>query len=424
MRILIAEDDSALASFVKKGLSAEHYAVDVSNDGEQARSMAGEFEYDLVVLDLNLPHLDGVTILRYLRTRKPSMPILVLTGRTRVEDRVQCLDLGADDYLAKPFSFSELSARIRALLRRAHLPAESVLTVEDLKLDRVERRVERAGRRIDLTGKEFALLEYLMRNAGRRITRAMIIEHVWNLSFDTCTNVVDVYVNYLASCKLSPVGATALLQLDLAVAFPLIDVLLGGQGSSSLPGRQLTEIEEQILETVMRIICRELQSAWQVLALEFEFEARQQAEQVQRLMPSDEKTLSLAFDITVSESRGTLNLVFPAVVSNALLRKLAAGWVRAKIRARPDSEQRLRQHLLACPFPVELGMNIPGVPLPVLTHLAPGALLTLKHPSHQPAALRVSGCEMFVATVARRGRLRAAQVLEQCHPEPGEKYTL
>jgi two-component system copper resistance phosphate regulon response regulator CusR len=196
MRILIAEDDSALASFVKKGLDAEHYAVDVSNDGDQARAMAGEFDYDLVVLDLNLPHLDGVAVLRYLRTRKPSMPILVLTGRTRVEDRVQCLDLGADDYLGKPFSFSELSARIRALLRRCHMPAESVLTVEDLKLDRVERRVERAGRRIDLTGKEFALLEYLMRNAGRRITRAMIIEHVWNLSFDTCTNVVDVYVNY------------------------------------------------------------------------------------------------------------------------------------------------------------------------------------------------------------------------------------
>jgi len=197
MRILIAEDDASLASFVKKGLDAEHYAVDVSNDGEQARAMAGEFDYDLVVLDLNLPRLDGVAILRYLRTKKPTMPILVLTGRTRVEDRVQCLDLGADDYLGKPFSFSELSARIRALLRRCHMPAESVLTVEDLKLDRVERRVERAGRRIELTGKEFALLEYFMRNAGRRITRAMIIEHVWNLSFDTCTNVVDVYVNYL-----------------------------------------------------------------------------------------------------------------------------------------------------------------------------------------------------------------------------------
>ena len=197
MRILVAEDDTALASFVKKGLESEHYAVDVSADGEQARAMAGELDFDLVVLDLNLPRLDGVAILRFLRTRKPSMPILVLTGRTRVEDRVQCLDLGADDYLGKPFSFTELSARIRALMRRSHLPAESVLAVDDLKLDRVERRVERAGRRIELTSKEFCLLEYLMRNAGRRITRAMIIEHVWNLSFDTCTNVVDVYVNYL-----------------------------------------------------------------------------------------------------------------------------------------------------------------------------------------------------------------------------------
>src|SRR5262249_17771814 len=197
MRILLAEDDSALASFVRKGLEAEHYAVDVSVDGEQARALASELEFDLIVLDLTLPHLDGVSILRFVRTRKPSVPILVLTGRNRVEDRVQCLDLGADDYLVKPFSFSELSARIRALMRRSHVPAESVLTVGDLKLDRVERRVERGGKRIELTSKEFALLEYLMRNAGRRITRAMIIEHVWNLSFDTCTNVVDVYVNYL-----------------------------------------------------------------------------------------------------------------------------------------------------------------------------------------------------------------------------------
>src|SRR6202035_2072358 len=197
MRILVAEDDTALASFLRKGLESEHYAVDVSADGEQARAMAGELDFDLVVLDLSLPRLDGVAILRFLRTRKPSMPILVLTGHNRVEDRVQCLDLGADDCLCKPFSFAELSARIRALMRRSHLPTESVLAVDDLKLDRVERRVERAGRRIDLTVKEFCLLEYLMRNAGRRMTRAMIIEHVWNLSFDTCTNVVDVYVNYL-----------------------------------------------------------------------------------------------------------------------------------------------------------------------------------------------------------------------------------
>jgi two-component system, OmpR family, copper resistance phosphate regulon response regulator CusR len=197
MRILIAEDDEALAKFVRQGLEGEHYSVDVFADGEQARSAATEHEYDLVILDLNLPKLDGVSVLRHLRLKKPSLPVLVLTQRTRVEDKVECLDTGADDYLAKPFSFSELSARIRALVRRSHLPSEAVLTVADLKLDRVEHMVERAGRRIDLTTKEFSLLEYLMRNAGRRVTRSMIIEHVWNLSFDTTTNVVDVYINYL-----------------------------------------------------------------------------------------------------------------------------------------------------------------------------------------------------------------------------------
>jgi len=197
MRILIAEDDTALAGFVRKGLEAEHYAVDVSADGKQARALASELDYDLIVLDLNLPRLDGVAILKHVRGKKPNVPILVLTARGKVEDRVQCLDIGADDYLVKPFSFSELSARIRALLRRSRLPSESVLTVEDLKLDQVERRVTRGSRAVDLTSKEFALLEYLMRNAGRRVTRAMIIEHVWNLSFDSSTNLVDVYINYL-----------------------------------------------------------------------------------------------------------------------------------------------------------------------------------------------------------------------------------
>jgi two-component system, OmpR family, copper resistance phosphate regulon response regulator CusR len=197
MRILIAEDDEALAKFLRQGLEGEHYAVDVVLDGEQARIAAVDCDYDVIVLDLNLPKLDGVNVLRHLRLKKPSLPVLILTQRTRVEDRVQCLDTGADDYLAKPFSFGELSARLRALIRRSHLPSESMLTVWDLKLNRVEHLVERTGRRIELTTKEFALLEYLMRNAGRRITRSMIIEHVWNLTFDTTTNVVDVYINYL-----------------------------------------------------------------------------------------------------------------------------------------------------------------------------------------------------------------------------------
>lgn len=197
MKILIVEDDAALSNFIRKGFEAEHHAVDVANDGSEGRSMAMEFDYDLVVLDLNLPRVDGITLLKDLRQRKANLPVLILTARNRVEDRVQCLDFGADDYLVKPFSYLELSARARALSRRSHLPSESVLTVRDLCLDRVERKVERAGRHIELTTKEFALFEYLMRNAGRRLTRAMIIEHVWNLTFDSTTNVVDVYINYL-----------------------------------------------------------------------------------------------------------------------------------------------------------------------------------------------------------------------------------
>jgi DNA-binding response OmpR family regulator len=197
MRILIIEDDKAVASFVKKGLESEQYAVDVTWDGEDAQSLVGEASFDLVILDLLLPKIDGWEVLKHIRTQKPSLPVLVLSGRARVEDRVKGLDLGADDYLTKPFSFSELSARVRALLRRSSNTIGIVLRVEDLELDRAERVVRRAGRRIDLTPREFALLEYLMRNAGRSVTRAMIIEHVWNFSFDTMTNVVDVYINYL-----------------------------------------------------------------------------------------------------------------------------------------------------------------------------------------------------------------------------------
>lgn len=197
MRILVIEDDAALASYIRKGLESEHYAVDVALDGEQGCLMATDLDYDLVVLDLNLPKLDGIAVLRHLRPDKPQVPVLVLTARPRVEDRIQALDSGADDCVNKPFSYSELSARVRALMRRGRPTVESVLQVGDLKLDRVERKVTRNGRRIELTAKEFALLEYLMRNAGRRITRSMIVEHVWNITFDTSTNVVDVYINYL-----------------------------------------------------------------------------------------------------------------------------------------------------------------------------------------------------------------------------------
>jgi DNA-binding response OmpR family regulator len=197
MRILLAEDDKPVASFVKQGLESDQYAVDVACDGEQAQALVDGADFDLVILDLVLPKLDGFEVLNHIRSQKPSLPVMILSGRTGVEDRVKGLDLGASDFLAKPFSISELSARVRALLRRRPERVETVLRVEDLELDSAARVARRAGRRIDLTPREFALLEYLMRNARRCVTRAMIIEHAWDFSFHPMTNVVEVYINYL-----------------------------------------------------------------------------------------------------------------------------------------------------------------------------------------------------------------------------------
>jgi len=197
MRILVVEDDRPVANFIKKGLESEQYALDLAWDGEEGLALVEEADFDMVILDLALPKIDGLDVLKQIRARKPSLPVLILSGRARVEDRVKGLDFGADDYLTKPFSFSELSARVRALLRRSPNSTGIVLRVEDLELDRAERVVRRAGLRIDLTPREFALLECLMRHAGRCVTRAAIIEHVWNFSFDSMTNVVDVYINYL-----------------------------------------------------------------------------------------------------------------------------------------------------------------------------------------------------------------------------------
>lgn len=197
MRILVAESDIALGLFLEREFRSEKYTVDLAGDAHEAKTLARERQYDAAVLGLNLPQPESIETLKCIRAAQEHVPIIVLAGRGNAEERVQVLDLGADDLVFKPFAFSELSARVRAMLRRgAHSP-QTVLRVEDLELSRIEHSVKRAGRKIKLTPKEFALLEYLMRNSGQRVTRMEIIQHVWNLSFDTMTNVVDVYINYL-----------------------------------------------------------------------------------------------------------------------------------------------------------------------------------------------------------------------------------
>lgn len=197
MRILIAEDDAPLASFIAKAFVAEGHECQIAGTGEEALARLKADPFDLLILDLNLPVVSGTEVLGRIRTRNAELPILILTATDHVTERVACLDAGADDYLSKPFSFSELSARARALFRRQARPLQTLLRAGDLELDCVLRTVHRGGRNIDLTPREFSLLEYFMRNAGRRITRNMIIEQVWKLAPGTTTNVVDVYVNYL-----------------------------------------------------------------------------------------------------------------------------------------------------------------------------------------------------------------------------------
>ena len=197
MRILVVEDEPKVASFIRRALEEESYAVDVCADGQKGLDWAQSIDYDLVILDLMLPGIPGLELLKELRKSGVKTPVVILTARSEVDQRVKGLDAGADDYLTKPFAIEELLARTRALLRRAGGVPTGILQVDDLVLNPVTREVTRGGQRIDLTTKEYALLEYLMRNAGRVLTRPMITEHVWDLDFDTFTNVIDVYISYL-----------------------------------------------------------------------------------------------------------------------------------------------------------------------------------------------------------------------------------
>jgi DNA-binding response OmpR family regulator len=219
LRILVIEDEPKVARSLVKGLEAEHFTVDLASDGEEGLRIATQINYDGIILDWNLPRLDGLTLLRKLRQTGSNSRVLILSGRREVSDRVYGLEAGADDYLIKPFSFQELLARLHTLLRRSKEMRDK-LVVEDLELDRNTRTVTRAGKPINLTQREYALLEYLMRNAGRVVTRTMVVEHVWNLGFEGVTNVVDVYISYLRA-KIDQGFGKPLIHTKRGVGFTL-----------------------------------------------------------------------------------------------------------------------------------------------------------------------------------------------------------
>jgi two-component system OmpR family response regulator len=198
MRVLLIEDDRGISSFVVKGLREAGFAVDLASDGEDGLHLALTESYDVIIVDLMLPKIDGLTVITKLREQKPNVPVMILSAMRSVDDRVKGLQTGSDDYLTKPFAFSELLARVQALIRRATgVPSATVLKTADLVMDLLSREVSRAGQKVDLQPKEFALLEYLMRNVDRVVSKTMIMEHVWDLNFDPQTNVVEARISKL-----------------------------------------------------------------------------------------------------------------------------------------------------------------------------------------------------------------------------------
>jgi two-component system copper resistance phosphate regulon response regulator CusR len=219
MRLLVVEDERKIADFVGRGLESAGYAVDLAASGGNAMELLHATEYDLVILDMMLPDMDGLDVLGKLRDRRTSPPVLILSARGGVDDRVKGLEVGADDYLTKPFAFVELLARVRALLRRGQ-PTPERLQVGDLTLDCIRRRVSRGGDAIELAPKEFAILEYLMRNRGRPLSRTMIVEHVWDMDYDGLTNIVDVYIRHLRA-KIDEKYPSKLIQTVRGIGYML-----------------------------------------------------------------------------------------------------------------------------------------------------------------------------------------------------------
>jgi DNA-binding response OmpR family regulator len=222
MRILVVEDERKVAEMVARGLKAERYAVDVASAGDVGWTMVNTYQYDLILLDLMLPGLGGLELLKRIRQRDAAVPVLMLTARDATASKVENFEAGADDYLTKPFAFAELLVRIKALLRRGPVAQSSVARVGDLELDRLTQQVRRAGQRIELTPREYSLLEYLATQPGRAFSRTMIVEHVWDQSFEGLTNIVDVYVRHLRS-KVDDPFPTKLIKTVRGVGYGLVE---------------------------------------------------------------------------------------------------------------------------------------------------------------------------------------------------------
>lgn len=224
MRVLVIEDEKKVADVIARGLRAENLAVDVALDGTSGWEVARSLSYDMLILDLMLPGLNGTEILQRVRKVNPCVPVLILTARDATAEKVQHFEAGADDYLTKPFALAELIVRVKALLRRGPINRSSTLQVHDLEVDRLTQQVKRAGKRLDLTAKEYALLEYLTVNSGRVLSRTMIVDHVWDQSFEGATNIVDVYVQHLRS-KVDGPFPTKLIRTVRGVGYTLSDRL-------------------------------------------------------------------------------------------------------------------------------------------------------------------------------------------------------
>src|SRR5580698_3472618 len=244
MRILVVEDEKRIADFLGRGLQGAGYAIDVAQDGATALQFTHDTDYDVVILDLMLPDMDGLKVLERVRSKRDGPPVLILSARGAVDDRVKGLETGADDYLTKPFAFVELLARVRALLRRGQ-PAPERLQVADLVVDVMRRKVHRDGESIELAPKEFGILEYMMRNKGRPLSRTMIVEHVWDMDYDGLTNIVDVYIRHLRS------------KIDDRYQAKLIQTVRGIGYMIEAPDKGAEKPAEQPAEQIGRASCRE-----------------------------------------------------------------------------------------------------------------------------------------------------------------------